>query len=296
MIPQRLRGRSSLYDAVSQASAAVVIRQYSTSFGVASRLFAEPARTDIRSVYALVRVADETVDLPDPDLDVPTRARMLSALHQDVTQALDTGHSANLVVHAFCGTARRTGITHDLVDPFFASMRMDLETSVHTPGSFAAYVYGSAEVVGLMCLRVFLAADSRAPSAAAREAAYERLAPGARSLGAAFQKVNFLRDLGEDHDLRGRSYFPGLDVETFDDAERDRILDDIESDLAVAAQAIPDLPDGCRRAVRAAHATFGELTRRLRATPAQEIRRNRVSVPAATKARLLAGVVLGGDG
>jgi phytoene/squalene synthetase len=293
VIPFRLRGRPSLYDAVSEASAAVVIRRYSTSFGIASRLFAEPARTDIRNVYALVRVADEIVDLPDPDLQTPVRARMLDALHEDTTQALASGHSGNLVVHAFAGTARRTGIGPDLVDPFFASMRMDLDVSVHTPETFGPYVHGSAEVVGLMCLRVFLAAGEPAPSAAAREAAYARLAPGAQSLGAAFQKVNFLRDLGEDHDERGRSYFPGLDVETFDDAQRDRILDDIESDLAVAARAIPDLPDGCRRAVRAAHATFAELARRLRATPAQEIRRHRVSVPTATKARLIAGVAVG---
>src|SRR6185436_761245 len=117
---------------------------------------------------------------------------------------------------------------------------------------------------------------------------YDRLADGARKLGSAFQKVNFVRDLAEDHDVLGRSYFPDLDVAAFCDADRDRLLDDVDSDLAVAAEAVPHLPRGSRRAVRAAHATFSELSARLRTTPAEEIRRRRVSVPAPAKARLLA--------
>jgi 15-cis-phytoene synthase len=276
----------TLYDEVAEASAAVVISHYSSSFGMASRLFAEPVRTEIRNVYALVRVADEIVDDPAPGLDVGARARMLSALHEDVAQALRTGHSSNLVVHAFATTARRTGIDSGLVDPFFDSMRTDLATTTHTPDSFERYVYGSAEVVGLMCLRVFLACGRSDPGAG-----YDELAPGARRLGGAFQKLNFLRDLAEDHDLLGRSYFPGLDVARFSDADRDRLLDDIEADLAVAAEAIPRLPPGCRGAVLAAHATFAELGRRLRATPAEEIRRSRVSVPTPVKARLVAGAM-----
>ncbi len=276
----------SLYDTVSEGSAAVVIRQYSSSFGVASRLLAEPVRTQVRNVYALVRVADEIVDNPDPDLGLEPRARMLTWLHDDVRHALQTGYSGNLVVHAFARTAVGCGIGEELIDPFFASMRTDLVTTVHTHASFERYVYGSAEVVGLMCLRVFLNG--------ARAGDYERLAPGARRLGAAFQKLNFLRDLAEDHDTLNRCYFPGLVVERFCDADRDRILDDISADLDAAALAVPELPTSSRRAVRAAHATFTELAARLRATPAAEIRRTRVRVPDPVKVRILAGALYGG--
>lgn len=281
---------SMLYDDVSQSSAAVVIRRYSSSFGLASRLLDRPVRTQVRNLYALVRVADEIVDNPDPTLGRDARDRMLTRLQEDVRQALETGYSANLVVHAFARTAIACGIRADLVDPFFTSMRMDLDTRTHTPESFARYVYGSAEVVGLMCLRAFLA--ERPAGEAAR--AYDRLAPGARCLGAAFQKLNFLRDLAEDHDTLGRCYFPGLELARFDDAARDRILDDIDADLAAAAAVIPDLPPSSRRAVRAAHATFGELATRLRATPAAHICRQRVRVPDAVKLRIAARAMYGG--
>ena len=277
------RPARSLYDSVSEGSAAVVIRHYSSSFGLASRLLAEPVRTQVRNVYALVRVADEIVDNPDPRLGREPRERMLTWLHDDVRHALRTGYSANLVVHAFARTAIECGIGEELIDPFFASMRMDLDTSTHTRESFDRYVYGSAEVVGLMCLRVFLADDDPGD--------YDRLAPGARRLGAAFQKLNFLRDLAEDHDALSRCYFPDLEVDRFDDADRDRILDDIAGDLDAAATAIPELPDSSRRAVVAAHATFTELGARLRATPAAEIRRTRVRVPNPVKARVVAGAL-----
>ena len=290
------RPSRSLYDCVSEGSAAVVIRHYSSSFGLASRLLAEPVRTQVRNVYALVRVADEIVDNPDPALGLEARATMLTWLQDDACHALQHGYSANLVVHAFARSAAGCGIDADLVDPFFASMRMDLETTVHTRESFDRYVYGSAEVVGLMCLRVFLAEDAadsdEGAGAGSRE--YDRLAPGARRLGAAFQKLNFLRDLAEDHDTLGRRYFPGLDVDRFCDADRDRILDDIEADLDVAAAVVPELPTSSRRAVRVAHATFAELSARLRATPAAEIRRTRVRVPDPVKVRLVAGALYGG--
>ena len=286
----------SLYDSVSEGSAAVVIRRYSSSFGLASRLLSEPVRTQVSNVYALVRVADEIVDNPDPDLGFAPRSRMLSWLHDDVRHALQTGYSGNLVVHAFARTATGCGIGEELIDPFFASMRMDLDTTIHTYESFDRYVYGSAEVVGLMCLRAFLAGDGAEAGDGAREGSrdYDRLAPGARRLGAAFQKLNFLRDLAEDHDTLGRRYFPGLDVDRFCDTDRDRILDDIVADLDAAAAVIPELPASSRRAVRVAHATFAELAARLRATPAAEIRRTRVRVPDPVKVRLVAGALYGG--
>ena len=290
------RPSRSLYDSVSEGSSAVVIRRYSSSFGFASRLLAEPVRTQVRNVYALVRVADEIVDNPDPTLGHEPRARMLTWLHDDVRHALQTGYSGNLVVHAFARTAVACGIGEELIDPFFASMRMDLETTVHTRETFDRYVYGSAEVVGLMCLRVFLAGDGAGADGQARDRSrdYDRLAPGARRLGAAFQKLNFLRDLAEDHDGLGRRYFPGLDVDRFRDADRDRILDDIAADLDAAAAVVPELPASSRRAVRVAHAMFAELAARLRATPAAEIRRTRVRVPDPVKVRLVAGALYGG--
>jgi phytoene/squalene synthetase len=267
-----------------------VLRSFSSSFGLASRLLAEPVRTQVRNIYALVRVADEIVDNPDPDLGREPRERMLGWLREDVRHALTNGYSANLVVHAFARTANRCRIGDELIDPFFASMEMDLRPTVHTQESFDTYVYGSAEVVGLMCLRVFLAGDG----AADRSGDYDGLAPGARRLGAAFQKLNFLRDLAEDHDALGRCYFPDLQVDRFSDADRDRILDDIEADLEAAAAVILALPPSSRRAVCVAHATFDELAARLRATPAQEIRRTRVRVPDPVKLRLVAGALYKG--
>ncbi|GGD30616.1 phytoene/squalene synthase family protein [Nocardioides daphniae] len=277
-----------LYDEVAEAAADMVIRRYSTSFGLASRLLAPSVRTHVRNVYALVRVADEVVDAPRPDGDVAGRAALLTELHAEVLRALETGHSANLVVHAFARTARTCGIDAELIDPFFASMRMDLERVEHDEASFAAYVHGSAEVIGLMCLKAFLL---ETPDA---ELQYHRLREGALRLGAAFQKINFLRDLAADHDDLGRSYFPGLDVDHFDDATRDRLLDDIDADLAVAAAAIPHLPASSRRAVRAAHVLFGELALRLRRTPPAAIRTQRVRVPSPRKAQLVALVLARG--
>jgi phytoene synthase len=275
----------NLYDQVAEGSAAAVIRQYSSSFGLASRLLAEPMRTQIRNFYALVRIADEIVDNPDPHLGREPRARMLAWLHEDVRHAVRTGYSANLIVHAFARTAVDCGIEEELIDPFFASMGMDLERTVHTRESFDRYVYGSAEVVGLMCLRIFLAGD--------RAGDYERLAPGAQRLGAAFQKLNFLRDLADDHDTLSRCYFPGIDVDRLSDADRDRILDDIAADLDAADAVIPELPASSRRAVQTAHATFAELAARLRSTPAVEIRHTRVRVSAPRKLRLAAGTLYG---
>lgn len=275
----RRDGRASSYDEAARASAAVVIGHYSTSFGWATRLLAEPVRTHVRSVYALVRVADELVDDERQPWDGTRRAALLEGLHQDTLRALTAGGSANLVVHAFAGTAAQHGIGRDLIDPFFESMRADLSVRVHDRSSLEGYVYGSAEVVGLMCLRVFVDGD---------EARFVELAPGARRLGAAFQKVNFLRDLHADQSELGRTYLPGTELATFTDRERDRLLDEIDADLAAAAEVIPQLPASSRCAVHAAHALFLALSARLRATPAQQIARRRVRVPDLVKAQILA--------
>ncbi|WP_220451342.1 phytoene/squalene synthase family protein [Nocardioides dongkuii] len=273
---------------MADASAALVIDAYSSSFGMASRLLSEPVRSHVRNVYALVRVADEIVDAPRPD-QVPAQQRTaLDTLEEETVGAMQSGSSSNLVVHAFARTARACDVDTSLVAPFFASMRTDLERTEHDEESLAAYVYGSAEVVGLMCLRAFLVEDPR------RTSRYDDLAPGARRLGAAFQKVNFLRDLGEDAHLLGRRYLPGLDPARMDARARDRWLDDIDGDLAAAADVVPRLPRSSRLAVCAAHDLFAELSARLRATPAPEIARRRVRVPHAVKARMIAGAVLRG--
>lgn len=276
------------YDATAQAAAELVISRYSTSFGAASRLLAEPVRGRVRSIYALVRVADEIVDAPRPDVSSDEQRAVLDHLEREVSVALDRGLSSDLVVHAFARTARACGIGMDLVEPFFASMRTDLTRTTHDEESFARYVYGSAEVVGLMCLRAFLADEPDA------QAKYDRLAPGARRLGAAFQKVNFLRDIAADRDELGRRYFPGVDPHRIDDADRDRLLDDLDNDLALAAPAVEQLPPSSRRAVRVAHRLFAELSGRLRETPVERLRHERVRVPGPRKAAIVLDSVVRG--
>ncbi|MBD0860578.1 squalene/phytoene synthase family protein [Gordonia sp. zg691] len=273
------------YDEVADASAALVIKSYSSSFGLASRLLTPAVRGDVRNIYALVRVADEIVDAPRPEQGLADRSNELDQLEEQTSVALITGASSNLVVHAFARTARKVGIDLDLVSPFFESMRTDLTDVVHDYESLASYIYGSAEVVGLMCLRAFLADE---PKAAAQ---YEHLAPGARRLGAAFQKINFLRDFGEDSDGLGRRYLVGLDPDNPTDSAWSLWLDDIDLDLTAAAAVIPSLPIGSRVAVCTAHDLFAELTARLRESSAAQARRNRVRVPNAGKARIAASAV-----
>ncbi|PFG39124.1 phytoene/squalene synthetase [Georgenia soli] len=284
----RLVTSDPVYDAVAQRAAAAVIDGYSTSFGWACRLLREPVRTHVRNIYALVRLADEVVDGRAGSGDPSHAGAVLTALEEDTYEALRDGRSTNLVVHAFAITARAVGIGPELLVPFFASMRTDLTVTAHDARSLDAYVYGSAEVVGLMCLKVFVAAPD------ARGVSYSRLSPGARRLGAAFQKVNFLRDLADDHDRLGRTYFPDVDVERLDDARRDELLDDIDADLAAAARAAAQLPPSSRSAVLAAHGLFAELSARLRRTPAAELRRRRVRVPGPRKAAVVARAVVRG--
>jgi phytoene synthase len=274
------------YDDLAIASARLVIRRYSTSFGIASRFLDEPQRTHVQNIYALVRVADELVDAPRPGADAEDRRVLLDSLEHETLAALGRGHSANLVVHAFVRTAAACGIGPELVTPFFDSMRTDLVRTEHDRASFDAYVYGSAEVVGLMCLRAFVRGlpDS--------DGVYAELAPGARRLGAAFQKLNFLRDLAVDHRRLGRRYFPDVDPEGLTSAQRDALLDDIDDDLDVAAAAIARLPHGSQGAVRLAHGLFDELSRRIRQASPERICAERVRVPGAVKARIVGREVL----
>ena len=273
----------ALYDKTARDAAASVISQYSTSFGLACRLLGPRPRPHVRSIYALVRVADEIVDGPAEAAGLsPAEAEgVLDELEAETLRAIERGFSANLIVHAFALTARECGIGADLVAPFFTSMRTDLTTFDHDGASHDAYVYGSAEVVGLMCLRVFVNAGSAHPSAPSAE-----LVEGARRLGAAFQDVNFLRDLGHDESALGRDYL-GLSAGT---TSRDEVLDRIDADLAAAAAVVPLLPADCRRAVTAAHDLFAALSARLRRTTDDA----RVRVPDPVKAAIAMRAVLGG--
>jgi phytoene/squalene synthetase len=273
----------ALYNRAAADAAATVIARYSTSFGLACRLLGPRPRPHVRNVYALVRIADEIVDGPveEAGLSPEIAGEILDQLEGETLAAIERGFSSNLVVHAFAGTARECGIGPELVRPFFASMRTDLGTLRHDAASHDAYVYGSAEVVGLMCLQVFVNAGTQHPVTPSPE-----LVDGARRLGAAFQDVNFLRDLRHDETVLGRDYL-GLSTA---DGERAAVLDRIDSDLAIAARAIPALPADCRRAVTAAHDLFAELAVRLRACDDGE---DRVRVPDTVKARLAARALLG---
>jgi phytoene synthase len=281
--------RLGLYDRVADETASIVIRRYSTSFGLASRLLSAPVRRHVENIYALVRVADEIVDgaATDAGLDALGAAGILNDLERDTEAAMLSGFSANLVVHAFARTARESGFGSELTRPFFESMRADLSLTEHDAESFDRYVYGSAEVVGLMCLRSFLLGHAISAETDAR------LTHGARRLGAAFQKVNFLRDLSADFETLGRSYFPGVDVDSFTEADKTRLLDDIDSDLRESASALPLLPNSSRRAVALAQGLFTELAVRLRATPAEQLVRTRVRVPDPVKLRIAAAAVAG---
>ncbi len=279
--------RLALYGAVAEQTASLVIRRYSTSFGLAARMLGAAVRQPVENIYALVRVADEIVDggAEEAGLDAAATARLLNEFERETERAIDEGYSANLVVHAFAGTARAAGFGAELTEPFFASMRMDLGATVHDRQSFERYVYGSAEVVGLMCLRVFVRDADRAYT----DAELAALESGARALGSAFQKVNFLRDLGADVETLGRCYLPGIDVASLTEAQKNAMLDEIDGELRTAAGSLPLLPTNSRRAVATAHGLFAELSRRLRATPAASLLTTRVRVPDAVKLRIAAG-------
>ena len=276
----------SLYTEAAERASAEVIAAYSTSFGWASKLLGKAEQQPVRNIYALVRVADEIVDgAADEAHDNPSK--LLDELEAETYRALESGFSTNLVVHAFAHTASEAGIKRDIIEPFFHSMRMDLTEREHDQKSFDTYVYGSAEVVGLMCLKVFMVGRDYSKE--------ERLTliAGARALGAAFQKVNFLRDLSADFKKLGRSYFPNVNVENFDAATQRRLIDEIEADLEVSAKTLPLLSPGSRKAVAAAQMFFAALNERIRNTPAEVLIETRISVPNSQKLVILAKALLG---
>lgn len=275
------------FDDMSVTATNKVITSYSTSFTLATRLLASRVRTDIRNLYAMVRIADEIVDgtAEAAGLSPDECGELLDAYEAAVLAAPEVRFHVDPVLHAYATSARRCGFDPDHVRAFFTSMRRDLDQATHDPGSFNTYVYGSAEVIGLMCLSAFLVDHP------VTETERARLDGGARSLGAAFQKINFLRDLAEDADVLGRSYFPGVSPAALSEEKKARLIADIRVDLADADSVIGALPLSARAGVLAAFYLFADLTDRLEATPAAELSTRRVSVPRRTKAAILARAV-----
>lgn len=267
-----------------------VIRTYSTSFGLATRLLGQRHRQHVRNIYAMVRIADEIVDgvAAEAGLDATAQSAALDSYVAETHRSMRSGYNSDLILHAFARTARACGIGEDLTRPFFDSMRADIARdsgfAAYDADAHAAYVYGSAEVVGLMCLQVFLRDADRTPPE------LDTLHRGARQLGAAFQNVNFLRDLADDTDRLRRGYLGG--TERLTDADRDTWVDTIDRQLADARAAIPLLPKDSRAAVRSALALFAALTRRVAKTPADQLYQRRVRVPDPIKAVLAARAVL----
>jgi phytoene/squalene synthetase len=271
----------ALYGGTASVACGPVIRRYSSSFRLATGLFPRRCRAAITAVYALVRIADEIVDgtAGEAGLDRAAQRRLLDELEDETVRAVAIGFSSNLVVHAFATVARDCAIEPALTGAFFASMRRDLDDVAFDDAEYRHYVHGSAEVVGLMCLRVFLAGRPADPAVGAA------LDAGAARLGAAFQKVNFLRDLGDDRRRLGRAYLPGSGGGLTDEAKA-AVVADVRADLRAARAVVRHLPGDCRRAVLVATAIFGELLRRIDRLPADRLTQVRVSVPAPVKVAL----------
>jgi phytoene/squalene synthetase len=233
-------------------------------------------RDPICAIYGFVRYADEIVDT----LHEFDKKSLLTRFRQDTDKALEEKISMNPVLHAFQITYHRYGISYDLVDRFLLSMEMDLEKKAYDRGGYEAYILGSAEVVGLMCLRVFTDGDSTN---------YETLKPYAMRLGAAFQKINFLRDLNADFEGLGRAYFPGLEVDRFDDYTKARIEKEIEDDFNVSLLGIQMLPKSSRLGVYTAYLYYRRLFDKIRSVPSERILDERIRIPNTEKIALAAG-------
>lgn len=254
------------YETLSYGFAKQLTKRYSTSFSVSITLFPKAMRRHIYAVYGMVRVADEIVDT----YRGPDAREQLERFYDEVMRAcaMDTPYSTNPIVHAFALTAREHGIDSTLIDPFFDSMRMDLRKVDFDQKAFDTYIYGSAAVVGLMCLKVFVGGDMNR---------YDKLAPGAERLGNAYQKVNFLRDIGADKNQLKRNYFPG--ITTLTDREKRRIIDDIQTDFDMAKDYIAALPAAAKSAVRLSARYYQELLDKLSKASAETLHTSRVRVP-----------------
>ncbi|PPK84812.1 phytoene/squalene synthetase [Neolewinella xylanilytica] len=265
----------NLYHQVCRECASLVTRRYSTSFSMGIRVFDKPLRAPIYGIYGFVRFADEIVDT----FHHKDKQRLFQRFREDTYHALEEGISLNPILQAFQEVAHRYGIGRDLIDPFLDSMEMDLDNTRYDPSLYKEYIYGSAEVVGLMCLKVFVDGDTEE---------YDRLKDSACSLGAAFQKINFLRDIRSDYHDRGRVYFPGVDYEKFDNDVKASIEADIKADFDHAYQGIKQLPPSARLGVYLAYVYYTKLFQKIRNSPAGHVTTRRIRVADTRKVYLLA--------
>lgn len=264
-----------IFDHVSYACSKNVTAAYSTSFSLAVKLLAPSIRQDIYNIYGFVRLADEIVD----SFHNYKKEELFNRFEADLEQSLEDKINLNPILNSFQHTVHKYGIEKELIDSFMSSMRLDLTKSVYAnQEEFQQYIYGSADVVGLMCLKVFVQGDL---------AKYEALKEAAMSLGSAFQKVNFLRDLKEDFDGLNRSYFPNTNLEALDEKSKAKIISEIEKDFKKGYQGILQLPPEAKFGVFMAYRYYWKLLKKLRRTPAIEIRNTRIRVPNYEKFGLL---------
>ncbi len=254
-----------LYHKSSFICSRKVTELYSTSFTLGIKALDKKFHNAIYGIYGFVRYADEIVDTFH-DWD---KEKLLNKFKQDTFEAIDQKISLNPVLHAFQLTVHKYQIPHELIEAFLRSMEMDLHFSNYKQAHYEEYIYGSAEVVGLMCLKVFCDGD---------EKLYRALVPSARSLGAAFQKVNFLRDIRSDYKERGRVYFPDVDFENFCKASKEKIEAEIEIDFEKAFDGILKLPVHARFGVYLAYKYYLKLFQKIRQTEASEIMQARIRV------------------
>lgn len=266
----------ALFDSVSFDCSTQVTKAYSTSFSSAVKMLGPSIRQDIYNIYGFVRFADEIVD-SFHDFDKKT---LLDKFEHDLYEAISSKISLNPILNSFQYTVNKYNIPNDLIAAFMKSMRQDLHQQVyHSREEYQEYIYGSADVVGLMCLKVFVNGDTNK---------YTELKDGAMRLGSAFQKVNFLRDLKADFEELNRTYFPNTNLTHLDEKAKKEIITDIDADFDAAYLAIKQLPIEARFGVYTAYRYYKRLLKKLKATPSTEIKNTRIRVPDYQKLELLA--------
>ncbi|MBD2756260.1 phytoene/squalene synthase family protein [Spirosoma validum] len=265
----------ALFDKTALECSKLITERYSTSFTLGIKTLDRKFHLPIYAIYGFVRYADEIVDTFH-EFDKKT---LLERFKHDTYQAIEEGISLNPVLQSFQIVVRQYKIEHDLIDAFLKSMEMDLYYQEYDTNNYNDYIYGSAEVVGLMCLRVFCEGNCDE---------FDRLREPARKLGSAFQKVNFLRDLKSDYVERGRTYFPGVDLNNFNRDAKQHIESDIQSDFDEAYLGIIKLPRGARMGVYLAYIYYQTLFNKIKRLPASRIQNERVRVPNPQKIALLA--------
>ena len=265
----------AIFDNVSYDFSKSVTNAYSTSFSLATKMLSKTIRQDIYNIYGFVRFADEIVD-SFHDFD---KQYLFDKFEEDLKLALEQKISLNPILNSFQHTFHHYSIDISLVNSFMKSMRMDLHKFKYLNiEEYKDYIYGSADVVGLMCLKVFGKGDKEK---------YEDLKETAMALGSAFQKVNFLRDLKADHDDLNRTYFPNTDLNNLDEASKKDIINDIESDFALGLEGIKKLPMEAKFGVFMAYRYYSQLLKKLKQTPALEIKNARIRVPNYKKIEIL---------